>query len=44
MSLRAKILKKLPLAVAVLPLALLGMFVTAVVPSGWAYAVCAAAA
>lgn len=42
MSLRAKILKKLPLAVAVLPLALLGMFVTAVVPSGWAYAVCAA--
>ncbi|MFJ9150922.1 hypothetical protein ACIRP7_23335 [Streptomyces sp. NPDC102270] len=34
---------KLPLAVAVLPLALLGMFVTAVVPSGWAYAVCAAA-
>ncbi|MET7481050.1 hypothetical protein ABZT17_42940 [Streptomyces sp. NPDC005648] len=42
MSLRAQILKKLPLAVAVLPLALLGMFVTAVVPSGWAYAVCAA--
>ncbi|MBO4253071.1 hypothetical protein [Streptomyces griseorubiginosus] len=37
-------MKKLPLAVATLPLALLGMFVTAVVPSGWAYAVCAAAA
>lgn len=43
MSLRAQILKKLPLAVAALPLALLGMFVTAVVPSGWAYVVCAAA-
>jgi len=42
MPLRAKILKKLPLAVVALPLALLGMFVTAVVPSGWAYAVCAA--
>jgi hypothetical protein len=42
MSLRVEILKKLPLGVAALPFAVLGMFVAAVVPSWWAYAVFAA--
>ncbi|MER6441012.1 hypothetical protein ABT275_32175 [Streptomyces sp. NPDC001185] len=43
MSLSVQISKRLPLAAIVLPLALLGMFVTAVLPNGWAYIVCAAA-